>query len=1051
MAINELGWRPFELSMTIDTGSVFSGQGLPTPTDTPNKRPSRAMSRQSQTDSSSPPPFLPPLSFENDQRQGEDGSDEKDDISPLDPRRFTPNLHASLVSQILLLQREVENKNNTVNNLEEFLHMTKEENGRLSDSLASERLESRSIRRQMQKLENTTLTALEDIAKERDEALEGLTESRKRLEAFKGKIRGQDEEIQRANELRDREKRDWDIEKRNMEAKIHLTESRLKSVLAEVAAAQADEHMYSRTNIPDDEGMRQTWYTKESDCTSTRSNSVNDRSGFSGQSFKSHGSPNFRASTLNGLNAVGMGNLNGMNLAEELEFDQQEKDAEEDESTAEVLSPDALPEEVHFHRRDTSVQSFSQDQKAWKLLGLFNESREQTFSDTRMPEKVPALSLNNDTLGEKFTNKKDKSNIPEVDPASRYTDSGTQFSPPSSPRMELQQTAVGPEKTIETVGPVEPTANQRRKRVSAVLVEQTSSTKSVPLAASAMVSSACQTIERPPSPPLTPIIKVEPLVTGASSNVNSTEMVSSSTQTKEEHIVALVTAGDRQVSLSMAIPAIEIHPPGSRPPSSHTGVVLPPRTRNAGCQANIERPVTSREVSVQTEKIEIDRRPIDVPLRASSATGNQSSLSRSELASIKEVHQGPRQSSRRHFHRPPSLRPLVKPSLSTHGDSCLGGNDSGPLHREHASLRRPIRKESLFAGFDSICNEDTQDLKCLNLSSDDEFVTAAPIRKTLSKVQNSWKLVPQLDGNPSRLGSAGTSTDHLDETFDPWLESLVPDTNNDPRHENKENARTEPKLPASSSSAQQFPKLPTASRVGKKPLRPPRTRSPSAPELPYKDTLTAAPPPFPVPTRSSSRIIPISASEGAYSPTPKSTTFFSSRISGAKKDSTKNPLRKVRSAAAVTRFTRNNAPPRTPQPMSPTTDISESPQLPRMPRNSITSRQTSQTHIQPTTHALPEASLEGDAAVETPGQQTSVVDAIAQTMVGEWMWKYVRRKKSFGVTDDVDFDERGIGTGVRHKRWVWLAPYERAVMWSSKQPTSGPALLGKNGRKRESY
>jgi hypothetical protein len=38
--------------------------------------------------------------------------------------------------------------------------------------------------------------------------------------------------------------------------------------------------------------------------------------------------------------------------------------------------------------------------------------------------------------------------------------------------------------------------------------------------------------------------------------------------------------------------------------------------------------------------------------------------------------------------------------------------------------------------------------------------------------------------------------------------------------------------------------------------------------------------------------------------------------------------------------------------------------------------------------------------------------------------------------------------GVRHKRWVWLAPYERAVMWSSKQPTSGSALMGgKNGRK----
>jgi hypothetical protein len=91
--------------------------------------------------------------------------------------------------------------------------------------------------------------------------------------------------------------------------------------------------------------------------------------------------------------------------------------------------------------------------------------------------------------------------------------------------------------------------------------------------------------------------------------------------------------------------------------------------------------------------------------------------------------------------------------------------------------------------------------------------------------------------------------------------------------------------------------------------------------------------------------------------------------------------------------------------------------------------------------------------------QTSVVDSIAQTMVGEWMYKYVRRRKSFGVTDKPDWDpnksveeisQSVTNNGVRHKRWVWLAPYERAVMWSSKQPTSGTALMGKSGRKCES-
>jgi hypothetical protein len=72
---------------------------------------------------------------------------------------------------------------------------------------------------------------------------------------------------------------------------------------------------------------------------------------------------------------------------------------------------------------------------------------------------------------------------------------------------------------------------------------------------------------------------------------------------------------------------------------------------------------------------------------------------------------------------------------------------------------------------------------------------------------------------------------------------------------------------------------------------------------------------------------------------------------------------------------------------------------------------------------------------------SGVVNAIAQTMVGEWMFKYVRKRKSFGITDGDD------GSSDRHKRWVWLAPYERAILWSNKQPSSETALMGKSGRK----
>jgi len=101
----------------------------------------------------------------------------------------------------------------------------------------------------------------------------------------------------------------------------------------------------------------------------------------------------------------------------------------------------------------------------------------------------------------------------------------------------------------------------------------------------------------------------------------------------------------------------------------------------------------------------------------------------------------------------------------------------------------------------------------------------------------------------------------------------------------------------------------------------------------------------------------------------------------------------------------------------------------------------------------------GGTSIERTSHEANLIDAIAATMVGEWMWKYVRKRKSFGIGEDTsDFPQPGqkpatSGTnhGTRHKRWVWLSPYERTIMWDSKQPTSGTALLGKKGRKCECF
>lgn len=997
-----------------------------------------------------------------------------EEISPLDPRHFTPNLHASLVSQILTLQREVESRNKTVNNLEDFLHITRTENEQLNNLLKDEAKDNRATKKKMQLVESTTMTALGDISKERDDAYESLAETRKRLEIFKGSVRNQEEEAERTWSHWDRERQNWDMEKRNMETKVHLVEGRLKAVLAEVAAAQANGHEYTTNSAEFDEGVYGTWYTKGSDSTSSRSNSVKKQSRFSGLSSVTNEVNeylDFRASTLSGPSGFGGNKPNGRSLADELNFSGDEHD-HEGEAADDSTSPEALPEEAYFPRRRPSVQSILPDQKAWKLLGLLPETTENTSKEECSIKKTAATLEDNATLVEKPPIKGEEATYPRKATAAQYMDSATQSSPPSSPRLEAQLNNAPSEKLTERASIIEPIANQSRKRVSAPPIEQTTP-KPVSKLIAPMVSAGCQTVNQPPSPPLTPRITIELPASASEYADEAVEMTSSSMQTEDQEQTAIFCVATREKPSSMTIPVIEIHPPGSRPSSSHNSVVLPPRTKNAGCQVALELPVSSRSISVQTEAVISGKLPIDRPPRSMPRAASQSSMSQSGLEPIEErspqpPQQVPRRSSRKNVRRPPptenskpppaeSSRPRIKPSHSAPVIGTYpGNNDSGPLtSKQPTGLRRPIRSGSLFAGFDSAFTDDTFKMKDFDLSSDDDSATVAPIRKTLSKVQNSWKLVPQ-SGDPfiGRSESAKNSTGDRDikGSSDPWLASLMSfgEQEQITAKGSGEGAYTE------DLGSYQTNKHPSVRQAASHATAPgpavQRTRSPSPQSVPKRDLNNVAPPPFVVPTRSSSRRIPISASEGAHSPTPQTTTFFSStRKREAGRPPLGNPLRKVRSAAAVNCIGRSNGQTETPpQPTSPSMFASDSPHISKMPKNDITARDKDDAqHVLKTTHALPPASLSEEAPTERPRQSTTVVDAIAQTMVGEWMWKYVRKRRSFGITDSVDFDENGNsnGSGIRHKRWVWLAPYDGAVLWSNKQPTSDQALMGKNGRK----
>ncbi|KAL7274612.1 hypothetical protein RUND412_002475 [Rhizina undulata] len=226
-------------------------------------------------------------------------------------------------------------------------------------------------------------------------------------------------------------------------------------------------------------------------------------------------------------------------------------------------------------------------------------------------------------------------------------------------------------------------------------------------------------------------------------------------------------------------------------------------------------------------------------------------------------------------------------------------------------------------------------------------------------------------------------------------------------------------------------------------------------------------PPFPVPARYSSRKVSsnfISDYANPESPPYPAPMQKQSSLGPLPQQSRRQKsIRKVQSAAALPSLRSPDSRNRSPPPLSASSGVPDSPEMemaPPLPTDEVVVSPSFERHKYGATKhkniSSTNTSVTGNTGnTSTIGssinQQTSVVDAISQTMVGEWMWKYVRRRRSFGVSDspqnwDGKDDSAG---GQRHKRWVWLAPYERAVMWSSRQPTSGTALLGKSGRKRK--
>ena len=863
------------------------------------------------------------------------------------------------------------------------------------------------------------LQALEDIAKERDNAVENFANSQKHLEESKKKVRAQEEDASIAHALWDKDRENWDDKRRKMEGRVHIMEERLKTMVAEMLSVRSTGQK-SHGLINDlDEGMQDTWFTKCNDTSSIRATSRLSNMSID-EPYDSQGISNFRSSRMSGLHDLGGSQMSGLSLAEELEFS-------EDEDAAEVEDndQDALPEETY-----PLTRRYSGDKKARKLMGFNADKNEEPLGEKTSGQH--SIGIINDYID--FTGKQLESH---------YTD-GTQFSPPPSPTLQAQEPGVS-ENPIEQT---ERAANQSRKRINIpqTFVKQTPPPKALGPKVLSMISTGSQTIGQPEDP--VPIADVADKIS-VHVPVIANEMKSASTQTIEDATPFSKPASSRLSPSPTDVPVIEIHPPASRPSSFRNSVMLPPRTKNAACQVVNELPKNTKSTSTQTEETRNDKRSVRIPPRLTSSELPTQSPPRLVERRKQAGNISSPDLSRRNLRIAPPIKAEERQTSVTEArikNTYSGNYDNGPLnHKQRPGPRRPIRSESIFAGVDISSDDDPENAQ--GHLSDDEFLNAAPIRKTLSKVQNSWRLVPHLKD------SVLESLESASEEAEDGKYKSVPKTAKTSSQTTSKTFQTRPaeSYGKASSNVKQPDIRRNALVLNGIVVHAQRGRSSSKSNVSGKEPAIA--PPFPVPTRSSSRKGPLSASDGATSPSPYTTTFFSARQGHTygRPPTKRKILRKVQSAAAVTQPPIPMRP-QLIQSLSASSTVPPSPKSPAPRRNQFILPYDSVAELP--SHSAPPQSRAGETSVVTPSEQTSVVDAIAQTMVGEWMWKYVRKRTSFGITESAQAEfetgrngDNGNGSGVRHKRWVWLAPFERSVIWSGKHPTSGPALLGKGGRK----
>ena len=880
---------------------------------------------------SSPPgprPHSPGPDRDDDDIDGNGDETDNEGLSVLDPRRFTPTLHASLVSEILSLRREVEGRSKVIDSLEQGLHESQLENENLDENLALSTRELRSLRHQVHVLEGGSSSALVELTKERDQARDNISELRQSLALTQKKARTHEGDLKSTQAAWNHDKKSWQDERRSIERRVHIVEGRLKAVLDEVSAAR---EAGSLNVVPNGDDARDDEEKGDQEPSGHEQRRQSVASLSTDDEGNDHGGRSTSAMSM--ANEQENENSN-LSLAQELELDDEE-DFELMDDDSGIMSPGAIREE-----RPVSVNS--------------------RLSSTKANIRKSSVS------SEHLSDQQSKRAVPEKK-SLEYRDAAVQFSPPVSPTLPANTVASRGEAVDHDVDRATPIFKDSSTMTDDVHVYAVSEDHTVKLADF-------------PEPPR----RRESLTASVLTRV---PMVTTSTQTDNIELDKSISAVDLKneglPKLPLPVPAIAVHPPRSEPGSLRNSIEFLPQSKSVSCQANFEKETPeSRSIGMQTEDDDNQRRPSllpsaipDLPL-SGRGKGDTSTGRSVQTQTSKE-----------------KMR-ITGPSEEAYPGRS---NDNGPLTRNakrSGGLRRPLRSSSLFAGFEQLSDGEGSGAEDSDVFTDDDFFTRPFTRYRLQH----GKMVPQHKAKDTLL--------ELDE---PMSDSEIGMRGGFSAAESSNNI-TRPPIP-----------VPVRYSSRNKPRRPERAPSPTPRSMNRK-----GPPPTSFDSRKPSLVRRPAVRQARTSTTARRQ---SSRYQhGQQQQQQQGYGENARSTSS---------------PIPSSRPPVDSPPYARPASKAVAERPNRSGH----------ARNDSTAATVHP---TRVVDAIAQTMVGEWMFKYVRRRRSFGVNesrdgwDGANGNDRVGKSGVRHKRWVWLAPYERSIMWSSKQPTSGPALLGKSGRKRKS-